>query len=280
MPELPEIETVKRTLSPLIINAQISNCHIEREQIIKHPEAKSFAKRIKGQTIVATGRRGKYLLIHLASGDDLIAHLRMTGRMLCTDQGHPLLPHTHVIFRLNNGRELRFADTRRFGCLWLKAKDETDDFTGISRLGIEPFDQAFGWKYLKEKLHKRHIAIKQGILDQSILAGLGNIYADEVLFAAKIHPERKTDTISDQEWQAIAANIPPILLSSIANNGTTFSDYLDGAGQKGKNMPNLKAYKRAGLPCVNCGEILLKTRVGGRGTSYCPKCQRLGDAND
>ena len=274
MPELPEIETVTRTLAPLVSGAGITACRIERPQIIKHPAADEFSELIIGQRITGTGRRGKFLLIELQSGDTLIAHLRMTGRMLCTPREYPLLPHTHVIFSLDNERELRFADARRFGCLWLKRAGETDDFTGISRLGIEPFDERFGAEYLKSQLSRRRITIKQGILDQSVLAGLGNIYADEVLFAAGVAPTRKTDTISDEEWEKIAAAVPPILLSSIANNGTTFSDYLDGEGNKGNNMPFLQVYQRTGMPCNRCGTTIMKIKVGGRGTHFCPNCQK------
>lgn len=274
MPELPEIETVKRTLSPLISKSKIIACRAGRPEVIRHPDADSFIRRVIGQGIIDTGRRGKFLLIHLDSGDDMIVHLRMTGRLLCTPPTHQLLPHTHVIFTLSNGQELRFADVRRFGGIWLKAKDEIDDFSGIHRLGIEPLDDSFCWQYLKEKLGKRQVAIKSGILDQHVLAGLGNIYADEVLFAAGVSPMRKSNTLSDKQWQAIAENIPPILREAIANNGTTFSDYLDGAGREGQNMPNLKAYQRAGQPCLNCGEILLKTKVGGRTSCYCTHCQK------
>ena len=124
MPELPEIETVKRTLAPLISGASITACRIERPQLIKHPSSDDFSAQIVGQKILDTGRRGKFLLINLQSQDTLIAHLRMTGRMLCTPSEYPLLPHTHVIFELDNGRELRFADARRFGCLWFKRADE------------------------------------------------------------------------------------------------------------------------------------------------------------
>jgi len=274
MPELPEIETVKRTLEPLICGTTIIKSQIIRPEIVAHPGAAEFRERICNQRIAATGRRGKYLLIHLDSGDTLIAHLRMTGRMLCTPPEHPLHPHTHAIFTLDNGRELRFADTRRFGRLWLLGAGESDDFSGIHRLGIEPFDQAFGAAYLKEKLSRRHIAIKQGILDQSVIAGLGNIYADEVLFAAAVAPFRRTDSMTDTQWQSVAAAICPILNSAISRNGTTFSDYLDGAGREGENMPYLQAYKRAGRACNRCGETMVRTKIGGRSTFYCPNCQK------
>ena len=274
MPELPEIETVKRTLEPLISGAVITDCRISRPELVHHPTAEEYLAAIVGQQIKTTGRRGKFLLIELTGGDTMIAHLRMTGRFLCVEPDAPYLPHTHIVWQLDNGRELRFSDTRRFGCVWLKRRDEIDDFSGIHRLGIEPFDEAFCGAYLREKLGRRRITVKQGILDQTVLAGLGNIYADEVLFAAGIAPARHTDTLDDAEWNAVAEAVCPILSASIARRGTTFSDYLDGEGNKGGNLPYLQAYKRAGQPCKRCGAIMERTKVGGRSTFYCPVCQK------
>jgi formamidopyrimidine-DNA glycosylase len=274
MPELPEIETVKRTLAPLICGATILECRLIRPEVVKHPEPAAFASAIRGQRIESAGRRGKYLLLNLSSGDTLIAHLRMTGRLLCAPSDHPLPPHTHVIFVLDNGCELRYADMRRFGCLWLQSANETDDFSGRQNLGPEPFDAVFGAEYLKSKLAHRRTTIKQGILDQSVVAGLGNIYADEALFAAGVAPDRRTGSLSDAEWQAVAAAIVPVLESAIAHNGTTFSDYLDGEGRKGQNLPYLQAYKRTGQTCLRCGGEIVRIRVGGRSSHYCPCCQK------
>ncbi len=274
MPELPEIETIKRTLTPLLSGRCITNVALLRGDVIKHPTPEAFAQRIVGHFISELGRRGKYLLLYLDDGATMAAHLRMTGRLLCTPAAHPCLPHTHVVMDLDNGQQLRFADTRRFGCLWLIDKDEPDDFTGMAKLGVEPLSSEFSAEYLMEKLSKRKVAVKAGLLDQHVLAGLGNIYADETLFAAAVQPQRLCSSLSESEWRAIAAAIPPILESSIANNGTTFHDFLDGTGKEGENMPHLMAYGRAGQACENCGTLMLKTRVGGRGTCYCPNCQK------
>ncbi|NLF80602.1 MAG: bifunctional DNA-formamidopyrimidine glycosylase/DNA-(apurinic or apyrimidinic site) lyase [Clostridia bacterium] len=274
MPELPEIETVKRTLTPLICGATIQSCRIIRPEVIKHPAPGDFALLLRGQRIASAGRRGKYLLLNLTGGDTLIAHLRMTGRMLCAPPEHALPLHTHVVFELDNGCELRFADTRRFGGLWLQRAGETDDFSGKQRLGPEPFDACFGADYLKARLGKRRITIKQGILDQAVVAGLGNIYADEALYLAGIAPDRRTDSISYAEWQAMAAAIIPVLESAIAHNGTTFSDYLDGAGREGQNLPYLQVYRRTGQPCRHCGTAIARIKVGGRSSHYCPVCQK------
>ena len=274
MPELPEIETVKKTLSPLLVGQKIADIKIQRADIIKHPIADDFAQRVCGRKIVSLSRRGKYLCIHLDDGQMLVAHLRMTGRFICVPASHPLKPHTHVIFVLTNQSQLRFSDTRRFGCLWLLDKDEPDTVTGMQKLGVEPLTTDLTTEYVQSKLGKRRVAVKNGILDQSVIAGLGNIYADETLFTAKIHPERLCNTLSFEEWDAITRAIPPILEKSIENNGTTFSDFLDGEGNEGSNMPFLRAYGRYGQPCMSCGKPMCKTRVGGRGTCFCACCQK------
>lgn len=274
MPELPEIETVKRTLSPHLLGRRIEGVELRRAEVVKHPDAGQFAAALRGAYIQELARRGKYLLIRLQNGATLAVHLRMTGRLLCVEAERPLKAHTHLIFRLDDGRELRFSDTRRFGGLWLLQAGERDDCTGMHKLGVEPFDAVFGAEYLQQRLGRRNISVKQGILDQSVLAGLGNIYADEACFAAALLPQKCCRELSAGEWQALAAAIPPILEAAIANNGTTFSDYLDGEGREGQNMPYLNVYGRGGQPCRNCGAALEKTRVGGRGTVYCPHCQK------
>lgn len=273
MPELPEVETVKRTLSPHLIGKTIITCENIRGEVIKHPDAMGYAAAVSGRRIEDLGRRGKYLLIRLDSGDSIVVHLRMTGRLLYAEAAHPRQKHTHVVMHLDDGCELRFCDTRRFGCLWLLGKDEEDSFTGMQNLGIEPFDEQFSAAYLQQHLGKRKITAKQGILDQAVLAGLGNIYADEALFAAGVHPQKPCTQVTAEQWQKLAEAIPPILCSSIANNGTTFNDYRDGEGKEGANLPFLQAYGRGGQPCRRCGALLAKTRVGGRGTVFCPICQ-------
>ena len=274
MPELPEVETLKRSLEAALIGQRIQAIQIKRADLIKRPDAESFARTLSGKQIVALGRRGKFLLIHIEDGAKLVVHLRMTGRLVCSDPEQPELPHTHLCFELENGRVLRYSDTRRFGCLWLVAPGEEDDFTGLAKLGREPLDAAFSGDYLWESLAKRRIKVKQGLLDQSVIAGLGNIYVDEALYQAGVRPDRLCTDISTEEWQSLAEAIPPILNSSIQHRGTSFSDYLDGEGKKGDNLAFLKAYQREGQPCERCGTLLEKIRVGGRGSCFCPKCQK------
>ncbi|MEG2213265.1 MAG: bifunctional DNA-formamidopyrimidine glycosylase/DNA-(apurinic or apyrimidinic site) lyase [Clostridiales bacterium] len=274
MPELPEIETVKKTLTPLLQGKTITDCRLVRGEVIKHPLPDVFAERIIGRRVRDLGRRGKYLLLHMTDGSLLVAHLRMTGRLLCTAADYPQKPHTHVILPLDDSRELRFADTRRFGCLWLIEAGENDDFTGMAKLGIEPLSQQLTAEYLQSALGKRRITIKQGILDQSVVAGLGNIYADETLFAAALCPYRSVQSLREQDWQKLVEVIPLVLRSAIANNGTTFSDYVDGEGKEGRNLPFLQAYGRKGQACGRCGQTMIRVMVGGRGSCYCPNCQK------
>jgi len=274
MPELPEIETVKRTLTPLLSGRRINGLDVRRADVIKHPDAAAFISGVSAHRVTGLSRRGKYLCLHLDNGAMLAAHLRMTGRLVSAAPGDPCRPHTHVIFHMDDGRELRFSDVRRFGCLWLIASGEADDFTGMGKLGLEPLTEDFCAAYLEERLSQRRLAVKQGILDQAVVAGLGNIYADEALFAAALRPERPCSSLSRAEWRALAAAIPPVLEQAIEHNGTTFSDYLDGKGRAGENQRFLKVYQCGGRTCLRCGAVIVKTRVGGRGTCYCPECQK------
>lgn len=274
MPELPEVETVVRTLRPKLEGRRIEQVRISHTDVIHHPAAGEFAPRLAGRTIAGLHRRGKYICLTLEDGQLLVAHLRMTGRLLVAEPKLELLPHTHVIMELSDGNQLRYADVRRFGGFWLLEKDEEDRVTGMERLGVEPLGEDFSASYLISRLGRRACPVKNGILDQSVIAGLGNIYADETLFAAKVRPDRLCRSLTQEEWQSIAAVIPPILEAAIANRGTTFSDFLDGAGREGANAANLKAYGRGDQSCLVCGAIMEKTRIGGRGTCFCPCCQR------
>ena len=274
MPELPEVETVIRTLRPQLEGRSIRRVEVRHDDVIHHPAPADFIARLQGRTIAELHRRGKYICVALDDGQLLAAHLRMTGRLLAADPAQELLPHTHVIMDLSDGRQLRYADVRRFGGFWLLAKGEEDTCTGMERLGVEPLGDDFTADYLTSRLGRRACPVKNGILDQSVIAGLGNIYADETLFAAGVRPERECRSLTEEEWQKIAAVIPPILEAAISHKGTTFSDFLDGTGREGENAAFLQAYGRAGQPCKKCGAIMEKTRIGGRGTCFCPCCQK------
>ena len=198
----------------------------------------------------------------------------MTGCLLVTPAAYPEEKHTHIIFRLNSGKELRFADTRRFGRFWLLRQGETDTYTGIEKLGAEPFDPGFSGEYLSTRLGKRKKAIKECLLEQSVIAGIGKIYSDEILFAARIHPERPANTLTKEEWNRLASVIPERLAFFIEKNETTPEEYLAAKGQDYRNTPFLQFYGHSGEPCPNCGESLCRMVIGGRSSIYCPNCQK------
>lgn len=273
MPELPEVETVRRIISPQIEGCVIGAITINHPQVIKHPEAGVFCDAVKGRAIVGTDRRGKFLKIALDNGAVIVLHLRMTGQFLVTPADFPVEKHTHVIFQLDSGRQLRYIDTRRFGGFWLIAKDEPDDVTCMPKLGLEPFDPALTAAYLQGKAGGSRRAIKNMLLDQTIVTGIGNIYSDEILFRTKIHPQRACRDLSYTEWQALAESIPCIINWGIETNAVTAEEHLAGKGKKYRNTPYLQAYGHAGKPCPRCDTPFKKVSVGGRSSCYCPHCQ-------
>lgn len=274
MPELPEVETVRRILEPQLRGRVVTGLDVHHPAVLAHPAPEAFRHAVRSARIGELGRRGKFLLVRLDGGAALVIHLRMTGQLLLTPPDYPMKAHTHAVFRLDNGNELRFVDTRRFGRLWLLGAEERDTFTGIHKLGPEPFDETFGAAYLERTLGKRHIAVKQALLDQAAVAGIGNIYADESLFAANLHPLRPTDSIRRAEWKRLAAAIPQVLDKAIADNAMTPEEYLAGEGAEYRNTPFFQVYGRAGQACPRCGTVLERIKIAGRGSCYCPRCQK------
>lgn len=273
MPELPEIETIKSVIEPQIKGLTIENVLVNRPEVIAYPTADEFCKGVTGQTIFSMVRRGKFLIIHLKNESRIILHLRMTGCLLVTPPDYPVEKHTHIIMQFNNGTELRFSDTRRFGRFWLIQSGEEDTYSGISKLGLEPFDEKFTVGYLQSKLGKRKKTIKECLLDQSIVAGIGNIYSDEILFWARISPVRAANSLTIEEWQHLATVISECLSYFIEKNHITPEDYLQSKGKDYRNTPFLQVYGHNGEPCPNCGNTLCRTVIGGRSSVYCPVCQ-------
>lgn len=284
MPELPEVETIKRVIEPQIQGLMIDKVNVKRPEVVAYPAAGEFCGRLTGQTISHMTRRGKFLVIQLNSNDRIILHLRMTGCLLLTPADYPEEKHTHVIFRLNNGMEqecsleLRFSDTRRFGRLWLLKNGEADTYSGIEKLGTEPLDKLLAAEYLKALLGKRKKAVKECLLDQSVIAGIGNIYSDEILFTAGIYPARPANSLNMEEWERLAAAIPERISYFIEVNKITPEEYLETKGQDYRNTPFLQVYGQEGKPCPKCGEMLCRMVVGGRGSVYCPVCQKNSEA--
>ena len=271
MPELPEVETVKNGLINKIKNKKITNCKVLYHGIIAYPEIETFIKNITNQTINDIKRRGKFLIIEL---DDyyLISHLRMEGKYFIKNKSEKLSRHDHVIFAMNDKQELRYNDTRKFGKMHLVKKDELN-ITPISKLGLEPWDENLTINYLKEKLNKKK-AIKTLLLDQSIIAGIGNIYADEILFLSKINPELEGNKLTDKNLKDIIENTKTILEKAISLGGTTIHTYKAVDGITGRFQQELLVHGKKDELCPDCNTKIIKIVVNTRGTYYCPNCQK------
>lgn len=272
MPELPEVEQVRKTLLPHIKGHKITKVEVYLDRLIKYPTPAEFIKGLTGRTIEDIGRRGKYLVLQTGGDQKLIVHLRMTGALVAQASDLAMPAYAKIKFELTDGVTMWFCDIRTFGTLYLV---NGDDFyiSGYETLGPEPLTVGFNPAYLAPIAAKSRKPIKTLILDQTVIAGLGNIYADECLALAGILPTRLANTLSQAEIEALHAAANKVIAQGIANRGTTFRDYKDGEGKKGDNQNHLLVYGRGGQPCKTCGEPLATAKVGGRGTTYCAKCQ-------
>lgn len=272
MPELPEVETVRRTLSELVTGKTISAVTVRLPRIIQFPEPERFRAALAGQTIRGIGRRGKFLRILL---DDLtlVSHLRMEGRYGVYGADDPVETHTHVIFHFSDGSELRYKDVRQFGTMHLFASGEDLSAPPLAKLGPEPLDPAFTTAVFRRRLDGRSGKIKPLLLDQTFIAGIGNIYADEALFRARIHPERPADSLTPAEIRRLHGAIVATLREAVEAGGSSVKSYVNGQGEMGMFQQQLFVYGCKGQPCHRCGRPVAKTVVGGRGTHFCPRCQ-------
>ena len=298
MPELPEVETIASDLRPLIVDRTIVAVDLRFPSIVRHPEPEAFVRDLAGQRVVALDRRGKYMLLRLAGGAGpsvgfadtsprggearlaaaagvvLVIHLGMTGQLLHKLPEDPERPHTHVVLSLDNGSQLRYSDPRRFGRLLLGSEEELVAARKLPRLGPEPLDPRFTPRDLHRRLDGRRAPLKLLLLDQSILAGIGNIYADEACYRARIRPDRPPAAISRARVKRLHAALRESLLLGIANRGSSIDDYVDLYGARGRQQEELQVYGRGGRPCLNCGRPLTLVRLGGRATVFCRRCQR------
>lgn len=274
MPELPEVETMRKILEPQITGQRILSVEVRNAKIIAYPEPEAFAAALTGQTVSGMGRRGKFLWLALDGGGRAVFHLRMTGLPLVAPTGFPMDKHTHLILNLSDGMQFRYEDQRRFGRFWYIRSDEQDTVTGLDKPGPEPDAPVLTAEYLKSKLVKRKKPIKEMLHDQSIVAGIGNIYSDEILFSACIYPEKLCSQLTDAEWERLAKAIPEIIAWGIEIEDMTPEEYLAGQGKEYRNAAHLKAYGRVKKPCVRCGACMEKITVGGRSSVFCPCCQK------
>ncbi|MBQ3077873.1 MAG: bifunctional DNA-formamidopyrimidine glycosylase/DNA-(apurinic or apyrimidinic site) lyase [Clostridia bacterium] len=274
MPELPEVETIRRVLGPQLAGRTIERVTVLHPGVVAAPEAAALADRLRGQRFSDLGRRGKFLLPTLESGDRLLLHLRMTGALLLAPAALPPEPHTHLVWQLDDGRELRFSDPRRFGRLWLWPAGEPCPADGLTRLGPEPDDPALTAAAFAARLSGSRRAIKACLLDQTVVAGIGNIYSDEILHAAALHPARPASSLTAPDWERLAASIPERIRWFTEQNAISPEDYLKGRGWDYRNTPHFAVYGRAGQPCPRCGAPLARATVAGRGSCFCPGCQQ------
>jgi formamidopyrimidine-DNA glycosylase len=273
MPELPEVETTASDLRPELVGQQIIDAHVRWERTIATPTVAAFIAGLRDRRIVRVGRRGKYLLLSLDSGDTLIIHLRMTGGLRVEPAGSPALdsPHLRVMLDLSDGRHLAFQDQRKFGRMWLV--DDPDAV--LMKLGPEPLESAFTAGILAERIARRRVAIKSLLLDQAVVAGLGNIYADEALFLAHIHPLRRAAGLDAVEVEHLYEAINLVLREAVMGRGTTIRNYRPPLGDAGHYQEQRRVYQRAGLPCPACGTPIVRLVIAQRSAHFCPHCQPL-----
>jgi formamidopyrimidine-DNA glycosylase len=279
MPELPEVETVRRGLIPRMVGHRIVKLH-QRRRDLRVPLPVKFAQKVEGRTIEGIDRRAKYLLIRLDNSQTLIVHLGMSGRMTLHDARsaaeHPFERHDHVVFELDDGWQVRFNDARRFGLMLLVATEGVAKHKAFKGLGPEPLDESFDGAALAARLKGRKTPIKAALLDQKTLVGVGNIYACEALFLSRISPRRSAHTVQGERADKLVAAIKQVLLRSIDDGGSTLRDHVQPGGELGYFQTRFNVYDRMGAICPTegCGRIVKRLVQSGRSTFYCTQCQR------
>jgi formamidopyrimidine-DNA glycosylase len=272
VPELPEVETIRRDLAPLVTGRTILDVEVDPGTIglLAGVPAEVLRANLAGRTIRSLGRRGKYLLFELDDGRWFVAHLRMTGRLVWRPREAPPEPYQRAVIRLDDGHDLRWSDLRKFGTWRIHASAAEV----IDRLGPEPIDAGLTAAAFCRVLAGRRAPVKAVLLDQRRFAGLGNIYVDEALFAARIRPDTPAGDLSRAAMQRLYRACREVLERGIAHRGASFRDYVDGQGQAGAQHMYVQVFRRTGKPCYACGTPIARSIVGGRATHYCPRCQR------
>jgi formamidopyrimidine-DNA glycosylase len=275
MPELPEVETVRRDLEARIIGRRVTSCHISPDapRLVQLVTPAEFCRQLTGRAVTGLRRRGKYLIVDLDDGRAWVLHRRMSGNILYRLPSDPRDDYTRAVFALDDGHELRWTDLRKFGTMWL-----VEDATMVMEtLGPEPLDAEFTPQVLRERAGKRGAPIKSVLLDQTVLAGMGNLYTDEALHDARLHPLRPANKLKPDDWRRLHAGIIKALRMGIdargSSLGTTLRDHINVDGAPGRNQETVRAYGREAQPCYECGAAMRRIKVGGRSSVFCPKCQ-------
>jgi formamidopyrimidine-DNA glycosylase len=273
MPELPEIETIRRSIEPHILNRTIIRVEVLEPRLREPIVADHFEKLAVNQAVTEVKRRSKYLIWILQNQAAVIIHLGMSGRIGMFSDSAPLEKHTHVIFHFAKNRQVRYRDPRRFGLIKVVEPGQIGSFAGFSLLGPEPLSDGFTAESVAERLKRSARPIKLWLMDGQNVVGVGNIYASEVLYQAGIHPERRADSLSTEEQVRLAASVKVVLISAVEQGGTTINDFCDADGEPGYFQFRLEVYQRTGEACSCCGSEIQRIVMGGRSTFFCPMCQ-------
>ena len=283
MPELPEVETIVRGISPFLEGATIKKIKLNRADL-RWPFPENFANRLKGAKVLNLKRRSKYILVHLSTGETLLIHLGMSGKILVSDtkignyfyESSKVSNHDHVIFELSDGTIVTYNDPRRFGSMDLAKTDNLNNHKFLEKLGPEPLGNNFNFDYLKIELSKKESPIKNVLLNQSVVAGLGNIYVCEALFMSGISPKKKASKISKSKCEELVLNIRAVLISAIEAGGSSLKDFTDIQGNSGYFQFEFYVYGRENEYCktINCDRKIKRISQSGRSSFYCPSCQR------
>ncbi|MDQ4106361.1 MAG: bifunctional DNA-formamidopyrimidine glycosylase/DNA-(apurinic or apyrimidinic site) lyase [Actinomycetota bacterium] len=271
MPELPEVETIKEDLRELVVGYEIRRAEILDDGLVEQPAAEEFVRRLRSVRITGARRRAKHLMVELDSGDSLVFQLKIGGQLLLVPPVEEPATALMLVLYLDGNRRLFLRDDTRFSRARLLYREELED--RLSTLGPEPFGEEFGAEYLREAIGSRRAQIKPLLLDQKVVAGIGNIYADEILYDARLHPRRKAASLSGEEWAALCEAIRENLAAGIEHRGTTVRLYRDVLGRAGEHQNYLRVFEKHGEPCPGCGGEVVREKVGGRPTHFCPACQ-------
>jgi formamidopyrimidine-DNA glycosylase len=278
VPELPEVETVRRGLERFVVGRRINGVEVGRERTVRRTSAEAVIHGLTGARIEASNRRGKYLLMPLDTGDELMIHLRMSGQVLVVDSGSPRPKHTHVVMHLDNRKELWFVDPRTFGeVVVFDPSNVAAEIPDLAKLGVDPISEGLELSHFRALIRSRRRQIKPLLLDQHVVAGIGNIYADEILHESRLRPDRLSDSFNNRSEQRLYDAIYRILTDAIDAGGSTLSDsqYVDLFGDGGSYQDDHRVYGREGERCQTCGTGWIRRTVSAqRSTFYCPRCQR------
>jgi len=273
VPELPEVEIIRRQLEKELAGTRIASCEVFLPRLVTCPTALGYRRGLKGRRIEAIGRRGKYLIFSLDDGRELVIHLGMTGSLILASPREERPRHTHIAFHLEDGRDLLYVDPRTFGETALLREGDRSPLRGLNSIGPEPLDGDFNCETLGGRLQGK-CRVKSALLDQSRVAGIGNIYADETLHRAGVNPLRRLDELTPAEIERMHSALREVLSEAISRGGSSVSDYVDLRGERGSFQEIHRVYRREGEDCPACGAAIRREIVSGRSTYFCPKCQR------